>query len=124
MYLHLSNYKDQARVAKPGNRATPLKRYILQIPLAPRLAECLHVMLLAPGQPFCFITGEFINGDDHARALCQNVQRANPQLASLLNMDAGISTTGLRVAGVPIGTDEWVQQFCSGEGSCSPGRRG
>jgi len=26
-------------------------------------------------------------------------------------MDAGISTTGLRVAGVPIGNDEWVQQF-------------
>ena len=26
-------------------------------------------------------------------------------------MDAGISTTGLRVAGVPAGNDEWVQQF-------------
>jgi len=26
-------------------------------------------------------------------------------------MDAGISTTGLRVAGVPTGNDEWVQQF-------------
>jgi len=26
-------------------------------------------------------------------------------------MDAGIYTTGLRVAGVPIGNDEWVQQF-------------
>ena len=26
-------------------------------------------------------------------------------------MDASISTTGLRVAGVPIGNDEWVQQF-------------
>ena len=26
-------------------------------------------------------------------------------------MDAGISTTGLRVAGVPVGNDEWVQQF-------------
>ena len=26
-------------------------------------------------------------------------------------MDAGLSTTGLRVAGVPIGNDEWVQQF-------------
>ena len=24
---------------------------------------------------------------------------------------AGISTTGLRVAGVPIGNDDWVQQF-------------
>ena len=26
-------------------------------------------------------------------------------------MDAGISTTWLRVAGAPIGTDEWVQQL-------------
>jgi len=26
-------------------------------------------------------------------------------------MDADISTTGMRVAGVPIATDEWVQQF-------------
>jgi len=26
-------------------------------------------------------------------------------------MDAGICTTGLSVAGVPIGNDEWVQQF-------------
>jgi len=26
-------------------------------------------------------------------------------------MDAGISTTSLRVAGKPIGNDEWVQQF-------------
>jgi hypothetical protein len=26
-------------------------------------------------------------------------------------MNAGISTTGLRVAGVPIGNDEWVQTF-------------
>ena len=25
-------------------------------------------------------------------------------------MDAGIFTTGLHVAGVPIGNDEWVQQ--------------
>jgi len=36
---------------------------------------------------------------------------ANPQLACLSGMIAGISTTGLRVAGVPIGNDEWVQQF-------------
>ena len=36
---------------------------------------------------------------------------SNPQLACLSGMDAGISTTGLRVAGVPIDNDEWVQQF-------------
>jgi len=26
-------------------------------------------------------------------------------------MDVGLSTTGLHVAGVPIGNDEWLQQF-------------
>jgi len=26
-------------------------------------------------------------------------------------MNAGISTLGLRVAGVPIGNDDWVQQY-------------
>jgi len=52
-----------------------------------------------------------INDDDHARALFQNALRANPQLACLSGMDAGISTTGLRVAKVPIGNDKWVQQF-------------
>jgi len=48
--------------------------------------------------------------NDHARALFQNALQANPQLACLSGMDAGISTTGLRVARVPIG-NEWVQQF-------------
>ena len=56
-----------------------------------------------------FFPGDRINDDDHARALFQNALQANPQLAS--GMDAGISTTGLRVAGVPTGNDEWVQQF-------------
>jgi len=54
----------------------------------------------------CFFLGDRINDDDHARALFQNALQANPQLASLSDMDAGISTTGLRVPGVPIGTDE------------------
>ena len=39
------------RVAKPVNSVTPLKQYVLQLPLFPRLAECLHVMLLALGPP-------------------------------------------------------------------------
>jgi len=59
----------------------------------------------------CFFLGDRINNDDHARALFQNALQANPQLACLSGMDAGISTTRLRVAGVPIGNDEWVQQF-------------
>jgi len=59
----------------------------------------------------CFFQSDRINDNDHARALFQNALQANPQLACLSGMDAGISTTGLRVAGVPIGNDEWVQQF-------------
>jgi len=39
------------RVAKAVNRTTPSKRYVLQLPRSPRFAECLHVMLLAPGPP-------------------------------------------------------------------------
>jgi len=39
------------RVAKMVNRTTPSKRYVLQLPISPRLAECLHVILLAPGPP-------------------------------------------------------------------------
>jgi len=59
----------------------------------------------------CFFPGDSINDDDHARALFQNALQANPQLACLSGIHAGISTTGLRVAGVPIGNDEWMQQF-------------
>jgi len=60
-----------------------------------------------------FFSGDRINDDEHARALFQNAPslHANLQLACQSGMDAGISTTGLRVAGVPIGNDEWVQQF-------------
>ena len=58
-----------------------------------------------------FLSSDRINDDDHARALFQNILQANPQLACLLGMDAGISTAGLCVAGVPTGKDEWVQQF-------------
>ena len=56
----------------------------------------------------CLFPGDRISDDDHARALFQNALHANPQLACLSGMDAGISTTGLRVARVPIGNDEWV----------------
>ena len=39
------------RAAKAVNRAKPLKLCVLQLPLSPRLAECLSFMLLAPGPP-------------------------------------------------------------------------
>jgi len=57
----------------------------------------------------CFFSGQEINGDNHACTLFQNALQANPQLACLLGMDVGISMTGLRFAGVPIGKDERVQ---------------
>jgi len=59
----------------------------------------------------CLFMSHRINDNDHARALFQNALQANLQLACLSSMDAGISTTGLRVAGVPIDNDEWVQHF-------------
>jgi len=59
----------------------------------------------------CFFPGDWINDDNHGRALFENALQANPWLSSLSCMDADISTTGMRVAGVPIATDEWVQQF-------------
>ena len=59
----------------------------------------------------CFFPGDRINDDDHGHAHFQNALQANPQFAYLSGIDAGISTTGLRVARVPIGSDEWVQQF-------------
>ena len=52
--LHFSDYQGRAHkiaCSKGGNRVTPSKRYVLQLPLSPRLAECLHVMVLAPGPP-------------------------------------------------------------------------
>ena len=39
----------------------------------------------------CFFPGDQINDEDHARALFQNALQANPQLAYLSGMDAGIS---------------------------------
>ena len=59
----------------------------------------------------CFFPGDQINDDDHARTLFQNALQANPQLAFLSGMDAGTSTTVLRVTGVPDGNNEWMQQF-------------
>jgi len=59
----------------------------------------------------CFFLGDWINNDNHARSLFHNALQANPQLACLRGIDAGISTMGLRVAVVPSGNDEWVQQF-------------
>ena len=39
------------RVEKAVNRTKPSNLYVLQLPLSPRFAQCLHVMLLALGLP-------------------------------------------------------------------------
>jgi len=87
------------------------------------MAEYLRGMLLATGLPSMKKSSSFltcptsiasfhvikINGNNHACTLFQNALLANPQLACLMGMDAGIFMTGLRFVGVPIGNDEWVQ---------------
>ena len=45
----------------------------------------------------------------------ESTLQAKPELACLSGMDAGISSTGLSVAGIPIGRGEWEQQFVRGK---------
>jgi len=44
----------------------------------------------------------------------ESTLQANFELAYLSGMDAGISSTGFSVAGIPIGRGEWMQQFVRG----------
>jgi len=60
----------------------------------------------------CFCPGDRINDDKHARTLFQNALHANSQLARLSGMDAGISTTGLLVAGVPLAMMNGCSSLC------------
>ena len=46
-----------------------------------------------------------------ARSALDLAVRADPSLADLAAMGAGVSTDGMRVAGVPVGVDAWVQNF-------------
>ena len=73
--------------------------------LAPELNQVLKqdldVLDLDVPKFNCFFPGDQINDDNHACALVQNTLQANPQLTCLSSMNAGISPTGLRVAGVP-----------------------
>ena len=43
--------------------------------------------------------------------------RADPALADLAAMGAGVSTDGMRVAGVPVGVDAWVKTFVAKKGT-------
>ena len=46
-----------------------------------------------------------------ARSALESAVREDPTLADLATMGAGVSTDGMRVAGVPVGVDAWVKTF-------------
>jgi len=48
---------------------------------------------------------------DTARFDLDLAVRADPSLGDLAAMGAGVSTDGMRVAGVPVGVDAWVKMF-------------
>jgi len=48
---------------------------------------------------------------DTARSALDSVVRADPVLTDLAAVGAGVSTDGMRVAGVPVGIDAWVKTF-------------
>jgi len=49
--------------------------------------------------------------DDQAFELFENILVDQQSFLDLAAMDVGVSTKGLRVAGVPIGDDAWVTKF-------------
>jgi len=58
----------------------------------------------------CYAPGNRLD-DDQARALFKDALASRQSFSDLAAMDAGVSTKGLRVAGVPIGDDAWVTKF-------------
>ena len=48
---------------------------------------------------------------DTGRSALDSAVRADPALVDLAAMGAGVSTDGMRVAGVPVGADAWVKTF-------------
>jgi len=48
---------------------------------------------------------------DTARSALEREVRADPALADLAAMGAGVSTDGMRVAGIQVGVDAWVKTF-------------
>ena len=48
---------------------------------------------------------------DTARSALDSTVRADPVLKDLAAMGAGVSTDGMRVAGVSVGVDAWVKTF-------------
>jgi len=58
----------------------------------------------------CYVPGNHLY-DDQARALFKDTSASRQSFSDLAAMDAGVSTNGLRVAGVPIADDAWVTKF-------------
>jgi len=58
----------------------------------------------------CYVPSNRLD-DDQARALFKDTLASQQSFSDLAAMDAGVSTKGLRVAGVPIGDDAWVTKF-------------
>jgi len=58
----------------------------------------------------CHVPGNRLD-DDQLRALFKDTLANQQSFSDLAAMDAGVSTKGLRVAGVPIGDDSWVTKF-------------
>jgi len=48
---------------------------------------------------------------DTARSALERAVRADPASADLAAMEVGVSTDGMRVAGIPVGVDAWVKIF-------------
>ena len=48
---------------------------------------------------------------DTARSALDSAVRADAALADVAAVGAGVSTDGMRVAGVPVGLDAWVKTF-------------
>ena len=48
---------------------------------------------------------------DTARSALDRAVRADPTSADLAAMGAGVSTDGMRVAGISVGVDAWVKTF-------------
>ena len=58
----------------------------------------------------CYVPGNCLD-DDQAREFFKDTLANRQSFSDLAAMDAGVSTKGLRVAGVPIGDDAWVTKF-------------
>jgi len=89
-----------ARLSKALSCAAEMKKILkADLDMDLNVPKC-NVFL--PGTSFRF---------DTARSALERAVRADPALADLAAMGAGVSTDGMRVAGVQVGIDAWVKTF-------------